>query len=30
MPLTANRAKSAITFGGFYRLVDIARFIAGG
>src|SRR5580693_7919315 len=24
MPLTAYRAKSAITFGGFYRLVDFA------
>lgn len=24
MPLTADRAKSAITFGGFYRLVDFA------
>ena len=23
-PLTADRAKSAITFGGFYRLVDFA------
>ncbi|HJY70389.1 MAG TPA: sugar phosphate nucleotidyltransferase [Streptosporangiaceae bacterium] len=24
MPLTADRAKSAIPFGGFYRLVDFA------